>query len=165
VAYRNFLVRHIRAEGFAPAQVGVRRGRWKDALWAASHAISRRRDGVPFLRRAVRNLASTFPDGSDLQHLLDLIHATWLVHELDRGVLNHAVRQRLEEAMPAIEVAPAWPGWREPEEGDVIHPSALGRRRYLWRRSVLTAEPRDEIAIDAQAMMQAERALEAYRLD
>jgi hypothetical protein len=67
--------------------------------------------------------------------------------------------------MPELGIAPAWPGWREPEPGDVIHPSRLGQRRYIWRRNVLNAEPREEIAIDAQAIAQVESELEGYRLD
>jgi hypothetical protein len=165
-AYRNELVRHIRDEGLAPEPVGARRGRRTDALWDATESFFRRRcNRVPFLRRAIRNLSSTFPGGSDLQQIVDMIHATWLVHEFDPGVLNHAVRQRLGDPMPELGIAPAWPGWREPEPGDVIHPSRLGQRRYIWRRNVLNAEPREEIAIDAQAIAQVESELEGYRLD
>ncbi len=44
-----------------------------------------------------------------------------------------------------------------------MHPG-LGDRRYIWRRTVLEAEPREEIIICAAEIARVEEQLEAYRL-
>jgi hypothetical protein len=48
--------------------------------------------------------------------------------------------------------------------GDEVHPSPRGDRRYIWRREVLTAEPREEIAITPDEMARVEQELDGYRL-
>jgi hypothetical protein len=64
--------------------------------------------------------------------------------------------------LPPIQPEPA-PGWQEPAEGDVVHRSPAGNRRYIWRLQVLAAEPRDETAISGEDMARVERQLEYYR--
>jgi hypothetical protein len=159
IAYRNKLVRRIRGETLATKSDRCRFGLWRRALRRSLAAMSRRsHDGIPALQRAV-------PDHGELQQTIDLIHTIWLQHEFDRGILNHAVRQRLGDALPPIDPPREWPGWRELAEGDAVHSSALAARRYIWRKDVLSAEPRDEIKIDTNEIAQVERELEAYRLD
>jgi glycosyltransferase domain-containing protein len=140
-AYRAGLVQRIRREALA-----------------AKPVLARLRARVGMLRHgaAVK---------SDLQQVLDLVHAAWLGRELDLGILEHTVRQRLGDALPAIHIAPVWPGWREPTQGDAVHSSPRGDRRYVWRREVLAAEPREEIKITPDEMARIERELDAYRLE
>jgi glycosyltransferase domain-containing protein len=118
-----------------------------------------------------RNAIATFarsrgisaPEGVKLEQLLDMSHATWLGREVDLGMLNHTVRLLLGDPIAPIRVAPQWAGWREPSDGDVVHPSAASGRRYVWRKAALEAEPRDEIAIGPDEMARVERELDAYR--
>jgi hypothetical protein len=102
------------------------------------------------------------PPGVPLEQLLDLTYAAYLGREVDTGTINHAVQLLLGDALPPIQPEPA-PGWQEPAEGDVVHRSPAGNRRYIWRRQVLEAEPGDEIAISAEDMARVERQLEHYR--
>jgi glycosyltransferase domain-containing protein len=165
VAYRNALVRRLRNEHLATKPRGERRRLLQDALGIGFAAMKEQgRRGIGSLLRSIRNRGLATPDGHDLQQALDLIHAIWLSNELDRGIMNHSVRKLLGEEMPPIKETPAWPGWHELEEGDVVHPAA-GGRRYIWRRTLLEAEPRDEIHIDADAMAATERELDFYRLE
>jgi glycosyltransferase domain-containing protein len=117
------------------------------------------RDGIAaFIRRG--GIAT--PPGVPLEQLLDLAYAAYLGREVDTGTINHAVQLLLGDALPPIEPEPA-PGWQEPAEGDVVHHSPAGDRRYIWRRKVLDAEPRDEITITGEDMVRVERQLEHYR--
>ena len=104
------------------------------------------------------------PPGTSLEQLLDLIHATFLGRTLDLGVVNHETQMRLGDPKEPIVFAPQWPGWAEPEKGDVVHKGNQGGRRYVWRRAVLDAEPADEIEISAEEMACVERQLDAYHL-
>jgi glycosyltransferase domain-containing protein len=140
-AYRDALARRIRREALAAKPFRAR------------------------LRARVGTLRYGAAEKSDLQQVLDLIHATWLGRELDLGILEHTVRQKLGDPLPAIHVPPVWPGWREPAPGDAVHPSPRGDRRYIWRREVLTAEPREEITITPAEMARVEGELDGYRLE
>jgi len=117
------------------------------------------RDGIAsFIRR---NGIAT-PPGVSLEQLLDLTYAAYLGREVNTGTINHAVELLLGDALPPIQPESA-PGWQEPAEGDVVHRSAADNRRYIWRRQVLDAEPRDEIVIGGENMARVERQLEHYR--
>jgi glycosyltransferase domain-containing protein len=117
------------------------------------------RDGIAaFIRR---NGIAT-PPGVPLEQLLDLTYAAYLGREVDTGTINHAVQLLLGDALPPIQPEPV-PGWQEPVEGDVVHRSPADNRRYIWRRQVLDAEPRDEIAFGSEDMVRVERQLEHYR--
>jgi glycosyltransferase domain-containing protein len=117
------------------------------------------RDGIAaFIRR--NNIET--PAGAPLEQLLDLTYAAYLGREVNTGMINYAAQLLLGDALPPIQPESA-PGWQEPAQGDVVHHSAAGDRRYIWRRQVLAAEPRDEIAIDGEDMVRVERQLEHYR--
>ena len=103
------------------------------------------------------------PDGVKLEQLLDMSHAAFLGRAVDTGMINYRVQQLLGEPLPPVAAPDAWPGWREPAEGDVVHLGEAGSRRFVWRRCVAEAEPREEIVIDAGEMARVERQLEAYR--
>jgi glycosyltransferase domain-containing protein len=118
------------------------------------------RDGIA---RFIRSRGIAAPASGTLEQFLDMSHATWLGREVDVGMLNHTVRLLLGDPLPPVRPDPAWVGWREPSDGDVVHGSSLGDRRYVWRRSLLEAEPRDEIRIDPDEMLVVERELDAYR--
>jgi hypothetical protein len=99
--------------------------------------------------------------GVDSTHLIDVIHAMWLNHNFDQGVLNHAVRALLDP-----EVAPL-PERRSPlpirpvGDGDLVHPRP-GGRRYLWRREVVRPEPQAEISISAAEIARVDDQLDLY---
>lgn len=101
-------------------------------------------------------------DGVDLDRLIDMIHATWLGHEVDTGVLNHATRQLLGDPLPPLAGSPDFLGFRPPQEGDLVHLCRGGRRRYVWRRAVLEAEPRAEITIAPDQIAAVEQALDVF---
>jgi glycosyltransferase domain-containing protein len=118
------------------------------------------RDGiVAFIRR--NDIAT--PPGVPLEQLLDLVYAAYLGREVDTGVINHALQLLLGDPLPPIQFDPPALDRREPMEGDVVHRSPADSRRYIWRRQVLAAEPRDEIAITGEDMARVERQLEHYR--
>jgi hypothetical protein len=60
-------------------------------------------------------------------------------------------------AHPIVVADPS--GWREPAQGDTVHASPRGNRRYICRREVLMAEPREEIAITPDEMARVERTI------
>jgi glycosyltransferase domain-containing protein len=102
------------------------------------------------------------PQGARLEQILDMSHATWLARSIDNGQINYTAQRLLGEPFPPIPVAPDWAGWSEPSEQDEIHRSCKRDRRYVWRRDVLSAEPREEIAIDHDEMARVEAQLDAY---
>jgi glycosyltransferase domain-containing protein len=164
-AYRGKLLRWLRREALATKPLRVRLGLWREALSGGLASVRRHgRAGIPSLRRLVRNRGFPFSDGADLEQVVDLIHGIWLAHEVDSGILNHTVRRLLGDPLPPISVPPVSAEWREPAEGDEVHRSPHGERRYIWRREVLTAEPREEIAITPDEMARVERELDDYRL-
>ncbi len=99
-----------------------------------------------------------------LEQLLDVVHLTWLAREIDLGTVNYAARQLLDSVDTPIEPPPSRPIWREPAADDLVHVSEKLKRRYIWRKSVLTAEPRHEIRISSEEMRRVELQLDAYRL-
>ena len=118
------------------------------------------RDGIAaFIRRG--GIAT--PPGVPLEQLLDLAYAAYFAREVDTGTINRAVELLLGEPRPPIQCESRAPQSQAPAEGDVVHRSPAGNRRYIWRRQLLEAEPRDEIAISGEDMVRVERQLEHYR--
>jgi hypothetical protein len=104
---------------------------------------------------------STLPQ-SELNQLVDMVHAVWLHRNFDDGVLNHAARLLLGDPIRPIPHPYAPIGWREPTAGDM---EIRRGHRYLWRREVLAAEPRDEIHILAEEIDRVSEELDTYFSD
>jgi glycosyltransferase domain-containing protein len=119
-----------------------------------------RRARVGPLMRGLRTLE--LANGQKLVQVLDLINATLLGRTLDTGVLNYHVQLAL--GRPKEPINPAV-GPTDPQPGDLVHSSSFEGRRYLWRRAVIEAEPRNEINISAAEINIAERQLDAYVTD
>ena len=115
------------------------------------------------IARFIRRRGIAGPPGGSLEQFLDMSHATWLGREVHVGMLNHAAELLLGEPMPPIQADPDYSGWREASGGDLIGFSAAGARRYIWRKAVAEAEPRDEITIERNEMTRVEHELDAYR--
>ena len=101
------------------------------------------------------------PAGTDLDQLLDAIHAVWLHQCMDHSQLNYGTQVLLGDPISPLPAVRPRPEWRAIGDGDVVHASPSGHR-YIWRREVLTAEPRDEIEITSDDMAQTERELDCY---
>ena len=94
-----------------------------------------------------------------VHHILDAVHAVWLRYNFDFGVLNLATQQLLDaKGLDLPHPRPA-PPWRRKQFWDVAH-SRRKRGRYLWRRSVLEAEPREEIRISRDDIKRVEKQLD-----
>jgi glycosyltransferase domain-containing protein len=100
-----------------------------------------------------------------LEQLLDVVHMTWLGREIDLGTVNYTARQLLGAVDTPVQPQPAGSCWGLSTGDDLVHVSKGLNRRYVWRRSVLEAEPRAEIRISGEEMDLVERQLDAYRLD
>src|SRR5262249_36119223 len=114
------------------------------------------------LARLIHSSGVRAPGRTNLRHLLDLIHATYWGRECNTSVFNHATELLLGDALPPVHPGPDWPGRRPVGEGDVVHVTRGGQRRYLWRRNVLEAEPRGDITIAPAEIQAAEKALEIF---
>jgi glycosyltransferase domain-containing protein len=117
------------------------------------------------LAQHIRDQGIVIPGATPLEQLLDMIHVTWLGRELNLGVVNHSAQIMLDGLVPTINVGSGPPSGPEPGGDDVVHASALGTRRYIWRKAVAKAEPREEITISAEEMADVERQLDHYHLD
>jgi hypothetical protein len=118
------------------------------------------RDGIAgFIRRTKIDA----PDGASLEQLLDMVFATYLGREVDVGMFNYAAQTLLGENLPPIQPAAATLGWQEPAEGDIVHTAPSRTWRYIWRKRLIEAEPREEIAISPLEMERVERQLEVYK--
>jgi glycosyltransferase domain-containing protein len=111
------------------------------------------------LTHFIRELGISPPANSDLDQLVDMVHAVWLHRNFDNGVLNHAARLLLGDALPPLSGPDARVSWREPADDDMVR---QGARRYVWRDEVLRAEPRDEIRISENEMERVMAQLDVY---
>jgi glycosyltransferase domain-containing protein len=145
----------------------------KDAESFFKHYIVYRNAVVDFIRRSL-DCVGVLSCNSNLQihvfhqisveQIIDLINATFLGRTLDLGVVNYNVRWALGEMEQPFKFPPPWAGWKEPIEGDLIHPSSkIANRRYVWRRAVIEAEPKQEITISAEEMSRVATQLDQYR--
>jgi glycosyltransferase domain-containing protein len=99
-----------------------------------------------------------------IAQFLDLVHGIGLVREIDPGPLNYIAQKALGAKHRPIPLAQAWAGWQEPSAKDAVHGSSVAGRRYIWRESVLAAEPRDENRISANEIAVVEKQVERYVL-
>jgi len=116
------------------------------------------------LAEFIRAREIAVPHGVQLEHLLDLIHATWLGRELDLGVLNHTTQRLLGHPLRPVNTM-ARPSRQPSSRIDLNHKSKRqSPRRYLWQTNVTRAEPRNEISITAAEIARVEQQLDAYVL-
>ena len=102
---------------------------------------------------------------TELRHMLNLIHAIYFRPALEGGPMEYAVQRLLDPTMAPIVEPPLIRQFRKIGWRDATTTSMWSDRRYLWRREVLNATPRDEITIDAEERARVVRALEDYQLD
>jgi glycosyltransferase domain-containing protein len=97
-----------------------------------------------------------------LEHALNLIHAIYYGLALDRGMVNYTVQRVTGVEQPPIPVPPIWSGSMALREGDSLH--NVHERRYVWRKEVMKAEPKSEIAVSPDEVRRVEAALAHYAL-
>ena len=116
------------------------------------------------LARFVCSNGATRAALAEVHHILDAVHAVWLRYNFNSGVLNLATQQLLDaKGLDLPHPRPA-PPWRRKQFWDVAH-SRPKRGRYLWRRSVLEAEPREEIRIFAMTSSALKNSLTSFSPD
>ncbi len=108
----------------------------------------------------MRALGIPPPPGADLERVVDMVHAVWLHRNFDDGILNHATRLLLGDAIPPLAGPDLRVPWRRRSWHDVVRRGR--RRRYFWREQVLHAEPRSEISISRQEMQRVMEQLDVY---
>jgi glycosyltransferase domain-containing protein len=123
------------------------------------------RNALAAFIRADPRLQDGLPATTALDHVLDLNHATFFGRVVNTGMINYQARLLLGDPLPPIDLEPQWPGWRAPGSSDLTRLSQLGNRHYIWRQSVLKAEPRDEIFITEEEIETVEKQFDTYRLD
>lgn len=107
----------------------------------------------------VRELGVGERSPADLDQLVDMIHAVWLRRNFDDGVLNHAARLMLGDAIAPI----PGPGLNVPSHAPSSEDLVMQRkRRYVWRNEVVRAEPRDEIVISEAEINAVNEQLDCY---
>lgn len=122
----------------------------------------RQRNLVPAERGFINPVTGAGDAG--LGQFIDVAHSTWAGREVNTGVLNYAAQSLLGVQQPPLKGDPVSPGGREIGKGDTVHAGRRGRR-YIWRQSVLEAEPRDEINIGVSEVTRVEEQLDTYWLD
>jgi glycosyltransferase domain-containing protein len=113
------------------------------------------------LEGLVRELGIVPPDTSELTQLIDVIHGVWMSQNFHSGVLNHAAELLLGYPVRPLDNPRKPPDQRPLAAGDIVHATG-GKRSFVWRDSVLSAEPRHEIAISAAEIRRAEAQLTSY---
>jgi len=109
------------------------------------------------LAALIANLGIASPNGVDIMRLLDLMHASWLGHNVDTGMINHTIRGLLGDEMRPLTEEDDWPGQRPIGPHDRV--DHIGEYRHIWRHAVLKAEPRYEIVITERDIAQVNHAL------
>lgn len=126
-----------------------------DADSFVSHYVRYRTALTDFMRA----LGVAPPADTNLDQLVDMVHAVWLHRNFDDGVLNHATRLLLGDAIEPLSLPRTHHPSHEPVSGDIVE---HGRLRYVWRNAVLRAEPAEEIRISGDEMVRVMRELDAY---
>ena len=101
---------------------------------------------------------------SQLKHALNLMHAVAFAPAFDRGMTNYTLQRLLGEPHPPVTLARQWTGVLPIEKEDFVGQSDHTGRRYVWRRSVLKAEPLDEITITSDERDTVNKSLDHYKL-
>jgi glycosyltransferase domain-containing protein len=113
------------------------------------------------LEELVRELGIVHPNTSGLTQLIDVIHGVWMSQNFHSGVLNHAAELLLGYPVRPLDNPRKPPDQRPLGAGDIVH-ATRSNLSFIWRDSVLSAEPRDEIAISAAEIERAEAQLNSY---
>jgi hypothetical protein len=108
----------------------------------------------------IRKTAIEYPSVVPLEQLLDVNYATYLGREIDSGKINQTAELLLNYPVTAVKPEAVETAWHNVLEGDVAHHSSSRKRRYIWRKQVMEAEPRDETAITLEDMARVERQLD-----
>lgn len=130
------------------------------------------------IERAQANGKGEHPSRAYLKHLVDLMHVILFAPLIDSGMLNAAV-QRLLGNDPAMHAKSQWGGQARTDWDDKATrpakrisragrrgvPITNGTRRYVWRRAVLKAEPREEIKVSKGERQLVESQLDHYDLN
>jgi glycosyltransferase domain-containing protein len=123
---------------------------------------------VPF-KRTLFHLARLLPRNARVRrgvdnadHVIDIIHATYFGREVDTGIINHQARILLGDVVGPLPLGK--PVQRDLAIGpdDVVNPSTIAGRSYVWRNAVLNSELGSEITFSPEEIAQVEAALDAY---
>ena len=113
------------------------------------------------LARFIVELGIRAQTGVDLNQSIDLIHAIWLHKEFDYGTMNSAAQLMLRVPLPPLPYLRSNLVWPKPTRKDTVR-VGRGRYRYIWRREVLNAEPKNEIRISVEEIERVSSALDIY---
>jgi glycosyltransferase domain-containing protein len=122
------------------------------------------RDSLAAFVRDDPTICADLNPSVELNHVLDINHATLLSREINPGMFNYQAQLLLGAPLPPIQLEPQWQGRRDIQPVDLINISRFADRRYIWRRGVLEAEPRTEIIISGDEIATVEAELDCYRL-
>ena len=93
---------------------------------------------------------------------LDLVHASYFGREIDLGMVNHAARLSLGDAIGRLGLP--GPGARDPalREGDWTHRSSVRGRRYIWRQAVTRFDELAPSTLEPAKIARLEAELDEY---
>jgi glycosyltransferase domain-containing protein len=104
------------------------------------------------------------PRRVQVEQIIDLINASYLVRVTDSGVVNYAAQYALGDVDAPVKFPGPWAGWSAPRAEDLVRASRRTGRQYVWRRAVIEAEPKEEIRIDREEIARVEAQLDNYDL-
>jgi glycosyltransferase domain-containing protein len=140
--------------------------RYRDGLVDLLHELDTGRPpkrGALFrLARLLRGDTPAKRGPEDPSHVIDIIHATYFGREVDTGKINHTARILLGDPVGPVPLPKPAERNLEIGPGDLMHPSSIPERRYVWRDAVFNAEPRSEITISPEEIARVEAALDIY---
>ena len=113
------------------------------------------------LARFICDSGTTKVAPAELHHVLDAVHALWLRYNFDPGILNFTIQQLLNTKELDLPDPRRPPRWHRKRLWDVAHSRPKGGR-YVWRRNVLRAEPREEISISRDEIGRVEAELDVF---
>jgi glycosyltransferase domain-containing protein len=101
-------------------------------------------------------------NGEKLRHAFNLMHAIQYAPEIDSGYLNYTLQRLLDPSMPEPSALSQQRDFGVARRDDQVH--RCDGRTYLWRKELLTAEPRHEIAISREEIDRVEQQINHYHL-